>query len=196
MVPITREWFLDMLSAIKVDQELDYKAGVAPDRVEIHLYDPPRRSVVTFHSSAGIERVEIHFRDASHRTIVFPPDRVELHLPDTPEQWHPDEIDAMRGRTVVMFPTNTEASWNHARSIAQKLRGVAASIRLIDMRNMKNQLQNELAACELWGFWLCLCQHNDHLTIGDEHFRNDCKKHQNEKRLAGLSAYQAHKGQS
>jgi hypothetical protein len=193
VAPIMREWFLDIAHVIKEDQEADTRACAAPDRVEISLNDLPRRSSVMFHSPSGVD-ILINFRGAppDRSIIMWPPDRVALYLPDTPEQWRPEYVEAMRGWSVVVFPLNTEASWRHARAIALKLQGVAASTRLIDMRNLRADIQNDLAACELWGFWLCRCQHG-HWTIGDEHFRNDCKRHQYEKRRADLSTYQAHK---
>jgi len=191
VLPITREWFQDIKPAIEEDEKADAEARATPDRVEIHLYDPPRRSSIMFCSS-GVE-IKVHFLDAPDRPLVIPRDRVEINLPDTPEQWRPDDVEAMRHKTVVVFPLNTDASWEQARSIAQKLQGVAASIRLIDTANPRGHIQNELAACELWGFWLSRCRFGDHWTVGDERFRNDCKEHQNEQRLTALHAYKARK---
>jgi hypothetical protein len=189
--PITREWLQYIAPVIEDDQAADAKAQATPERVEFHLYDLPRRSVVKFCSPNGY-RVMILFPPnvaARLPVSVFPSDRVEIYLPDTVQQWRPEDVEAMRDWPVVVFPANTEASWEQAMAIAEKIRDVAASVRIIGMLDLKRHLQNDLAACELWGFWLCRCQFGAHWTVGDEHFRNDCKLHREVRRLEELRTY-------
>jgi hypothetical protein len=178
-LPITREWFQYIAPVIEDDHVVDANACTAPERVEIHLYDPPSRPMLQFCSPSAYRVIILFPPNSARWPVSFPPDRVEIHLPDTVQQWQPEDVEAMRDWPVVVFPANTEASWEQARAIAQKLQGVAASVRLIDMLNPKGYIQNELAACELWGFRLCDCQYGEHhLTVGDEHFRNYCKRDQ------------------
>ncbi len=198
--PITREWFQYIAPVIEDDQAADAKAQTTPERVEIHLYDLPRRSVVQFCSPSGYRVMILFPPDVARRRPIpiFPADRVEIYLPDTVQQWRPEDVEAMHDWPVVVFPANTEASWEQARMIAQRLQGVAVSTRLIDMADLRGHIQNELAACELWGFGLCRCEYSDgdHWTIGDEHFRNYCKKHQSAVRMEGLRSYRARDSQT
>ncbi len=196
--PITREWFQYIAPVIEDDQAADAKAQATPERVEIHLFDLPHPSVVQFCSPSGYRVMILFPPNAARQPIPISADRVEIHLPDTIQQWRPEDVEAMRDWPVVVFPANTEASWEQARGIAQRLQGVAASIRLIDMANPRGHIQNEIAAGELWGFRRCRCEYSDgaHWTIGDEHFRNYCKKHQSAVRMEGLRSYKARDSQT
>ncbi len=63
----------------------------------------------------------------------------------------------------------------------------------IPTRDPQSDILDELAACMLFGFKLRWCLYGSHWTFGDEHFKYDCKAHQQEKRKAQLRDYLARK---
>jgi 5S rRNA maturation endonuclease (ribonuclease M5) len=48
-------------------------------------------------------------------------------------KWCPDYTEALRGRHVVILPDNDEPGRKHARAVAEALKGVAASVKVVEL---------------------------------------------------------------
>lgn len=110
-----------------------------------------------------------------------------------PEEWPRDDVESLRGRVVAVHLNNALSSPERVQQVIQELRGIAADVVTFDSRDPTFDIMEELAACELFGFRIRRCRFGHHYTVGDYHFRSNCKKCQKEKRLRELQRYKARK---